>query len=195
MLPIQRKVKRILDLVFSGAALVFLFPFMLVMAVVIRRDSPGPVFFRQQRVGLGGRPFTLMKFRTMSADTDPYGFSPKNAGDPRLTSIGKSFREHSLDELPQLINVLSGQMSLVGPRPLLLWQYQRWTQRQRGRCQVKPGLTGWAQVIGRTELTHERKIEYDLWYVENATLMLDAKIIFKTLVMVMARRATYEPRY
>lgn len=195
MLPIQRKVKRILDLVFSGAALVFLFPFMLVMAVVIRRDSPGPVFFRQQRVGLGGRPFTLMKFRTMSVDTDPYGFSPKNAGDPRLTSVGKCFREHSLDELPQLINVLSGQMSLVGPRPLLLWQYQRWTQRQRGRCQVKPGLTGWAQVIGRTELTHERKIEYDLWYVDNATLLLDAKIIFKTLFMVMARRATYEPRY
>lgn len=195
MLPIQRKVKRILDLVFSGAALVFLFPFMLVMAVVIRRDSPGPVFFRQQRVGLGGRPFTLMKFRTMSVDTDPYGFSPKNAGDPRLTSVGKCFREHSLDELPQLINVLSGQMSLVGPRPLLLWQYQRWTQRQRGRCLVKPGLTGWAQVIGRTELTHERKIEYDLWYVDNATLLLDAKIIFKTLFMVMARRATYEPRY
>lgn len=195
MLPIQRKVKRILDLVSSGAALVFLFPFMLVMAVVIRRDSPGPVFFRQQRVGLGGRPFTLMKFRTMSVDTDPYGFSPKNAGDPRLTSVGKCFREHSLDELPQLINVLSGQMSLVGPRPLLLWQYQRWTQRQRGRCLVKPGLTGWAQVIGRTELTHERKIEYDLWYVDNATLLLDAKIIFKTLFMVMARRATYEPRY
>ena len=168
---------------------------MLVMAVVIRRDSPGLVFFCQQRVGLDGKPFTLIKFRTMSADTDPYGFSPKNAGDPRLTGVGKFFREHSLDELPQLINVLCGQMSLVGPRPLLLWQYQRWTQRQRGRCLVKPGLTGWAQVIGRTELTHEKKIEYDLWYVDNATLLLDAKIIFKTVIMVVARRATYEPRY
>ena len=168
---------------------------MLVLAVVIRRDSPGPVFFCQQRVGLDGKPFTLIKFRTMSADTDPYGFSPKNAGDPRLTGVGKFFREHSLDELPQLINVVMGQMSLVGPRPLLLWQYQRWTDRQRRRTLVKPGLTGWAQVHGRAALTHEEKIEQDLWYVDNATLLLDLRIIIQTLRVVFSRQATYESRY
>jgi len=195
MHPVERKIKRILDLAVSAAALVFLFPVMLVIAVLIRADSPGPSLFRQQRVGLGGKTFKLFKFRTMRPDVDPYGFSPADGSDPRLTRIGKPLREHSLDELPQLINVLLGHMSLVGPRPLLLWQYEKWTPRQRRRCEVKPGLTGWAQVLGRTELTHEEKIELDLWYVDHAGLWLDLKILWMTIAVVLKRQGTYEPKY
>jgi len=190
-----RNIKRILDLAIAGLAMAFVFPFMIVIAVLIRRNSPGPVFFRQQRIGLNGRQFTLIKFRTMRADTDPYGFSPKDGSDPRLTTIGKFLREHSLDELPQILNVLAGQMTLVGPRPLLPWQYEKWTPRQRGRCSVKPGLTGWAQVSGRTTLTHEEKIELDLWYVEGASMLLDLKIILQTVGKVIAKQDTYEPVY
>ena len=195
MSPITRNIKRIIDLSLAGLAIAFAFPLMIVIALLIRRDSPGPAFFRQQRVGLNGKPFTLLKFRTMRTDADPYGFSPKDGNDPRLTTIGKFLREHSLDELPQIINILANQMTLVGPRPLLIWQYEKWTPRQRQRCSVKPGLTGWAQVSGRTTLTHEEKIELDLWYVEKASILLDLKIIIKTIGKVIAKQDTYEPTY
>ncbi len=186
---------RVIELLVVVPALILAAPFMLVIAVLIRATSAGPVIFRQERVGLHGRRFTLYKFRTMRVDADPYGFSPQDRRDPRLTPIGRWLRETSLDELPQLLNVLKGDMTLVGPRPLLGWQYERWTERQRHRCDVKPGLTGWAQIRGRGNLSHDEKIELDLWYVANRSFALDMKIILLTLVQVFRRKAIYETDY
>jgi sugar transferase EpsL len=186
---------RIIELLVVIPALIVAAPLMLVIAVLIRATSPGPAVFRQERVGLRGCRFTLYKFRTMRADTDPYGFSPQDRGDPRLTRVGRWIRETSLDELPQLFNVLKGDMTLVGPRPLLGWQYEQWTERQRRRCDVKPGLTGWAQVRGRGDISHEAKIELDLWYVERRSLALDLKILLLTLAHVFRRKAIYETNY
>lgn len=186
---------RIFELLVVVPALVLLSPVMLVVAILIRATSPGPAIFRQERVGLRGRRFTLYKFRTMRADTDPYGFSPTDRSDPRLTRVGRWIRETSVDELPQLLNVLKGDMTLVGPRPLLGWQWDQWTDRQRRRCDVKPGLTGWAQVRGRGDISHDEKIELDLWYVEHRGFALDVKIILLTLAGVFRRKAIYETNY
>jgi len=190
-----RMLARVLELLVVVPALVLLTPVMLVLAIVIRATSSGPAIFRQERVGLKGRRFTLYKFRTMRTDVDPYGFSPKDGSDPRLTRVGRWIRETSLDELPQLFNVLKGDMALVGPRPLLGWQYEQWTERQRRRCDVKPGLTGWAQICGRGDVSHEEKIELDLWYVEHRSLWLDLKILAATLARVFRRKAIYETDY
>lgn len=189
------RLARIIELLVVVPALIVAAPVMCVIAVLVRATSPGPAVFRQERVGLRGRRFTLYKFRTMRADTDPYGFSPQDRGDPRLTRVGRWIRETSLDELPQLLNVLKGDMTLVGPRPLLGWQWDQWTERQCRRCEVKPGLTGWAQVRGRGDISHEEKIELDLWYVENRSFALDMKIILLTLLSVFRRRAIYETDY
>lgn len=186
---------RILSLAVAIPALVLLSPLMVILAVLIRCTSRGPAIFRQERVGLKGHCFTLYKFRTMRADTDPYGFSPQDRGDPRLTRVGRWIRETSLDELPQLFNVLKGDMTLVGPRPLLRWQYEQWTDRQRRRCDVRPGLTGWAQVRGRGDVSHEDKIEMDLWYVENRSFALDLRILLETALLVFRRKAIYETAY
>ncbi len=186
---------RIVELIVVVPALVLTAPLMLVLAVLIRATSPGPAIFRQERVGLRGRRFTLYKFRTMRTDADPYGFSPQDSSDPRLTRVGRWIRETSLDELPQLFNVLKGDMTLVGPRPLLGWQWDRWTDRQRRRCDVRPGLTGWAQVCGRGDISHDDKIELDLWYVEHRSLALDLKILLLTLASVFRRKAIYETNY
>jgi lipopolysaccharide/colanic/teichoic acid biosynthesis glycosyltransferase len=189
-------IKRMLDILISLAALAILAVPLLLIALAIRLGSPGPALFRQQRVGWRGKPFTLLKFRTMRADVDPYGQSPRGSGDTRLTSLGRFLRERSLDELPQLLNVLAGQMSLVGPRPLYLRQAQVWTDRQKRRLLVRPGLTGYAQIRGRGELTHEEKIELDLHYVDNRSLGMDVKILCKTIVAVFTRRRdTYERCY
>jgi lipopolysaccharide/colanic/teichoic acid biosynthesis glycosyltransferase len=186
---------RVMELLVVVPALILAAPIMLIIATLIRATSAGPAIFRQERVGLHGRRFTVYKFRTMRIDADPYGFSPQDGSDPRLTRFGRWLRETSLDELPQLFNVLKGDMTLVGPRPLLGWQYEQWTERQRHRCDVKPGLTGWAQVRGRGDLSHEEKIELDLWYVANRSFVLDMKIILLTLVQVFRRRAIYETDY
>ena len=135
------------------------------------------------------------KFRTMKADIDPFGPSPKSADDSRLTKIGRFLREHSLDELPQLFNVLKGDMSIVGPRPLYLSQIAEWNERQKKRLLVKPGLTGLAQISGRGELTREEKLELDVKYVETANLLTDIKIIFATIAQVFQRKSIYEKRY
>lgn len=170
-------------------------PLMLLLAAMVRLESRGPAVFRQERAGRGGKPFTLLKLRTMRTDADPYGASPHGADDPRLTRVGRFLREWSLDELPQLWNVLRGDMTLVGPRPLYLSQAAEWNERQRTRLRVKPGLTGLAQVTGRGGLTIEEKLELDAQYVEKRSLWLDAKIVAWTIFTFLRRRDIYEKRY
>ena len=187
--------KRMLDLLVAGLLLVVLSPVLLAIGLAIRLGSPGPAVFRQERAGKAGRPFTLYKFRTMRLDADPFGPSPKSGVDPRLTPIGRRLREVSLDELPQLLNILKGDMSLVGPRPLYVSQIPEWDARQRKRLLVKPGLTGLAQVSGRGELTREEKLELDVRYVEQAGLRLDARVLMATAAQVFGRRGIYEKSY
>jgi undecaprenyl phosphate N,N'-diacetylbacillosamine 1-phosphate transferase len=187
--------KRLFDLLVSGLMLVILSPLLAGMVAAIRLTSRGPAIFRQERAGQNGRPFMFYKFRTMRLGADPFGPSPKSGDDPRLTRVGKFLRESSLDELPQLVNILRGDMSLVGPRPLYGSQVAEWDERQRKRLLVKPGLTGLAQVCGRGELTREEKLELDAKYVEQVGLGLDARIWLATFVRVFARQGIYEKRY
>ncbi len=170
-------------------------PIFIIIWTAIKIGSRGPVIFEQQRAGKNGRPFTFYKFRTMRTDVEPFGPSPKSGDDPRLTKIGKFLREYSLDELPQLFNVLKGDMSIVGPRPLYMSQVQEWNERQKKRLLVKPGLTGLAQISGRGELTREEKLELDVKYVETASLWLDLKIILATITQVFKRKHIYEKQY
>lgn len=187
--------KRFSDIVVAGVLLLILWPVMLAIAMAIRIASPGPAMFRQERAGRNGRPFAMLKFRTMRLDADPFGPSPKSGEDPRLTRIGKLLREYSLDELPQLINILLGDMTLVGPRPLYVSQIAEWNARQRKRLLVKPGLTGLAQISGRGQLTLEEKLELDVQYVEQAGPRLDGRILLATFTRVFARQGIYEKRY
>lgn len=168
---------------------------LMALALWIRIDSRGPAVFKQTRAGRHGRPFQLYKFRTMRTDVDPYGDSPQSGHDPRITRAGRRLREWSLDELPQLINVLLGHMSLVGPRPLYVQQMAEWNERQRLRLLVKPGLTGLAQVSGRGALTIEEKLELDVQYVERIGFLLDIKIMCRTVLGVFRRADIYEVRY
>ena len=140
-------------------------------------------------------PFIFYKFRTMKSDVEPFGPSPKSGQDPRLTKVGKFLREYSLDELPQLFNVLKGNMSIVGPRPLYISQIPEWNERQKKRLLVKPGLTGLAQIEGRAELTREEKLEFDVKYVETTSLLTDIRIILATIVYVFKRKNIYEKNY
>ncbi len=179
----------------SLLAIVILLPVITVIAVAIKISDKGAAVFKQERAGKGGKPFTFYKFRTMKAGVDPFGSSPKSGDDPRLTKIGKFLREYSLDELPQLFNVLKGDMSIVGPRPLYVSQMPEWNERQKKRLLVKPGLTGLAQISGRGELTREKKLELDVKYVETAKFWLDLKIILKTIAQVFSRKSIYEKRY
>ncbi len=187
--------KRGLDILLSLSALIVLSPLSAVIAIAIKLDSNGPAIFKQERAGKNGKPFTLYKFRTMKTDAEPFGSSPKTGTDPRLTKMGRILREYSLDELPQLVNVLSGDMSVVGPRPLYLSQIAEWSERQKKRLSVKPGITGLAQVSGRAEITREEKLDLDVTYVETANLFLDAKIILRTLSRVFKRKGIYEKSY
>lgn len=187
--------KRLFDVLVAGVLLAILWPLLLAVAVAIRMASPGPALFRQERAGRGGRPFLMLKFRTMRLEVDPFGPSPRSGEDPRLTRLGKVLREYSLDELPQLVNILWGDMALIGPRPLYIAQMAEWNERQRKRLLVKPGLTGLAQISGRGELTVEEKLELDVKYVEQAGLRLDGRILFATLARVFARQGIYERRY
>jgi sugar transferase EpsL len=171
--------KRLMDLLLSGSALLITAPLMAAIALAIRLSLGRPVLFRQQRPGYKGQPFTLLKFRTMTAAQDARGLLLSDAA--RLTPIGRLLREQSLDELPQLWNVFRGDMSLVGPRPLLMQYLDRYTPEQARRHDVKPGITGWAQVNGRNALTWPEKFALDLWYVDNGSLGLDVRILFRTL--------------
>jgi lipopolysaccharide/colanic/teichoic acid biosynthesis glycosyltransferase len=187
--------KRGLDIFIALAAMVILSPVLVAIGITIRLSSKGPAVFKQQRAGKNGRPFVFYKFRTMILDVAPFGPSPKSGADRRLTKVGKFLRESSLDELPQLFNILKGDMSIVGPRPLYLSQIPEWNERQKKRLLVKPGLTGLAQIQGRAELTREEKLELDVKYVENAGLLTDIRIMLTTIVQVFRRKSVYEKRY
>ena len=187
--------KRGLDLLLCGMALLMLWPVLLVIVIIIRITSPGAAIFTQTRAGKEGKPFTIYKFRSMRLESDPYGASPKSGDDPRLTRVGHFLRETSLDELPQLFNVLKGEMSLVGPRPLYVSQMDEWDERHRKRLRVQPGLTGLAQISGRANLTLEQKLELDVQYVETHSFRLDLQILWHTVCQVLGRDAIYEIRY
>ena len=178
--------KRIFDLVATSIVSVALFPLLLVIAVLVRLFLGSPVLFRQMRPGLHGRPFPLVKFRSMTDAKDAAGRLLPDAD--RLTRFGKFLRSSSLDELPELWNVIRGDMSLVGPRPLLTEYLSLYSARQARRHEMKPGLTGWAQVNGRNALTWEDRLELDVWYVEKRSLSLDLKIIWMTLGIVLNRK-------
>jgi sugar transferase EpsL len=187
--------KRGVDILVSLSLLIVLSPLLVVIAIAIKLESKGPAIFKQERAGKDVRPFIFYKFRTMKADSDPFGPSPKSSHDSRLTKFGRILREYSLDELPQLLNILRGDMSMVGPRPLYLSQIAEWSERQKRRLSVKPGVTGLAQISGRGELTREQKLELDVKYVETASFLVDAKIICLTIGHVLKRRGIYEKRY
>ena len=187
--------KRISDLLLTLLAVVVLSPVFVVIWAAIRLSSRGPAIFKQPRAGKDGKPFTFYKFRTMKTDADPFGASPKSSNDTRLTSVGKFLREYSLDELPQLVNILKGDMSIVGPRPLYISQMAEWNDRQKKRLLAKPGLTGLAQISGRGGLTREAKLELDVKYVETAGWWLDIKIILATIAQIFVRKDIYEKKY
>ncbi len=177
--------KRLFDLLVSIVALLFLWPLLLVIALTVGWQLGRPVLFRQSRPGRHGKMFTILKFRTMTDCRDTNGNLLPDA--ERLTPFGKFLRATSLDELPELWNVLMGEMSLVGPRPLLPQYLPRYSARQARRHEVRPGITGWAQIHGRNATTWEERLELDVWYVENQNFWLDCKILFWTVVKVFRR--------
>ena len=187
--------KRLFDIASSFIAMVFLSPFLLVHAMIIKLTDGSTPIFSQERAGKNATPFTLYKFRTMRTDADPFGPSPKAGTDTRLTKIGRFLRELSIDELPQLWNVLKSDMSLVGPRPLYIAQIPEWNDEQKKRLLVKPGLTGLAQVSGRGSLTREEKLNLDAKYVEIQGFWTDLKIIFATVASLFSKKSIYEKRY
>jgi lipopolysaccharide/colanic/teichoic acid biosynthesis glycosyltransferase len=173
--------RRIRDVVGALLGLAVASPALALAALGIKLEDRGPVLFRQRRVGQHGREFELLKLRTMVVGAERQGAGyAVNRGDPRITRVGRVVRRLSIDELPQLWNVVRGEMSLVGPRPTLRYQVEQYTERQRRRLDVKPGITGWAQVHGRASLPWDERIELDVWYVENRTPWLDAKILART---------------
>ncbi len=184
-------IKRVFDLLLVMPALIIFLPLMVFIAVLIRLAMGKPVLFRQERPGLHGKPFLLLKFRTMKDEMDASGTLLSDA--QRLTDLGRFLRATSLDELPELFNVLKGDMSIVGPRPLLTQYLERYTPEQMRRHEVKPGITGWAQVNGRNAITWEEKFKLDVWYVDNWSLWLDIKIILITIWKIIKREGINQP--
>jgi lipopolysaccharide/colanic/teichoic acid biosynthesis glycosyltransferase len=185
--------RRAVDIVVSGAVLVLTAPLLLAAMVAVRLESPGPVLYRQRRSGLHGHPFDVLKLRTMVTGAENIGAGLAiNEDDPRITRVGRLLRRTSLDELPNLINVLRGEMSLIGPRPTLPVQVEQYTERQRGRLAIKPGITGWAQVNGRASLPWPERIELDLYYIEHRSLALDMKILRRSVAMVLGGEGVYK---
>ena len=177
---------RALELAIAAAALVVLAPALAIAAAAIRLTSSGPVLYRQRRVGRGEREFELLKLRTMAAGSDPVGVGTAvGAGDPRVTRVGALLRRTSLDEVPNLVNVIRGEMALVGPRPTIPAHLEHYAPHQHRRHAVRPGMTGWAQVNGRVGITWGERIELDLWYVENRSARLDARILARTVTQVV----------
>ena len=179
-------IKRLFDMCVSVAAIVLLSPLLLVTMLFTRIKLGGPVFFRQQRPGLGGRPFEMVKFRTMTDSRDSVGNLLSDG--ERLTAYGRFLRSTSIDELPELWNVLKGDMSLVGPRPLLMDYLPLYSAEQTRRHEVRPGVTGWAQINGRNAISWDEKFALDIWYVDNRSFFLDLKILLMTAKNVLIRR-------
>lgn len=183
--------KRILDIAVAFIALLVLLPLFLVVSVAVRLYLGAPIFFRQRRPGRHGVPFTLLKFRTMREATDAHGRTLSDS--ERLTTLGTFLRRSSIDELPELLNVLKGEMSLVGPRPLLMEYLTLYTAEQARRHEVRPGITGWAQVNGRNALGWEERFKLDLWYVEHRTFALDLRILGRTVAGVLRAHGISQP--
>jgi lipopolysaccharide/colanic/teichoic acid biosynthesis glycosyltransferase len=187
--------RRLFDVVVAGAALVVASPVLLAAVVAIRLETPGHPIYRQRRIGKDGRPFDMLKLRTMVAGAESIGSGlAVNEGDPRITRVGAFLRRFSIDELPNLVNVLRGEMAIVGPRPTVQVQVLQYTERQRGRLAVRPGLTGWAQVNGRASLRWDERIELDLWYIEHRSWRLDLRILARTLRIIVAGEGIYKGR-
>jgi len=183
--------KHLFDIIFCLFGLLTILPLILLIALIVRFKLGSPILFTQQRPGKDGRPFTMAKFRSMTDATDAAGHLLPDA--VRLTKFGRFLRSTSLDELPALYNVITGDMSLVGPRPLLMQYLERYTSEQMQRHEVKPGITGWAQVNGRNAISWEEKFEKDIWYVNNQSFMLDIHILWKTVTKVFHRQDISQP--
>ena len=186
-------IRRAVDIAVSAGVLVLSAPLLAVAMIAIRLESPGPAIYRQRRAGLEGHPFDVLKLRTMVDGAEHIGAGlALDAHDARITRVGAILRRTSLDELPNLVNVLRGEMSLIGPRPTLPVQVEQYSERQRGRLAVKPGITGWAQVNGRASLPWSQRIELDLYYVEHRSPALDLKILRRTVAIVLSGGEVYK---
>jgi lipopolysaccharide/colanic/teichoic acid biosynthesis glycosyltransferase len=184
--------KRTLDAAVALCGLVVLSPVLAIIALAVRLDTPGPALYISERIGKGGRPFRLCKFRTMVVGAERLGRGLElEKNDPRITRLGGFLRRTSLDELPQLFNILKGEMSVVGPRPTVRSQVDRYTAAQRRRLEATPGVTGWAQVHGRNLLSWPERIDLDVWYVDHWSLGLDLRILLATVPMLFSRRGLY----
>jgi undecaprenyl phosphate N,N'-diacetylbacillosamine 1-phosphate transferase len=187
--------KRVLDIVVAAGGLILLLPLLLLIAVAIKLRSPGPVFYLQERAGLRGKRFRMRKFRTMVEGAEEIGTGLYVAEeDPRITRVGRILRRFSLDELPQLLQVLTGEMSLVGPRPALPYHVESYTAQQSRRLLMRPGLTGLSQVNGRNRLSWPERIERDVWYVDHFSLLLDAQILLRTPAVWLSGDGLYAQR-
>lgn len=184
--------RRLFDIAVAGTALLLAAPVLAVAIVAIRLESPGHPIYRQRRIGRDGRPFDVMKLRTMVDGAEQMGAGlAVDEGDARITKIGAFLRRTSIDELPNLVNVLRGEMAIIGPRPTVPVQVEQYTDRQRGRLAIRPGITGWAQVNGRATLPWDERIELDLWYIEHRSLRLDVQILWRTVRMVFGGEDLY----
>jgi lipopolysaccharide/colanic/teichoic acid biosynthesis glycosyltransferase len=185
-------IRRAIDILVSVAGLLCTAPLIALAALAIRLESPGPVIYRQRRIGLAGRGFDVLKLRTMVDGAEHIGAGLAiDRGDARITRVGALLRRWSIDELPNLLNVLRGEMSLIGPRPTLPHQVEAYDERQRGRLAIRPGITGWAQVNGRTSLPWTERIELDLHYIEHRSLALDIEILKRTVAVLLGGEGLY----
>ncbi|MFS0822751.1 sugar transferase [Bacillus sp. 1P02SD] len=175
--------KRLFDFIFALSMLILFMPIIIITALLIKIKLGSPILYKQNRPGLNGKPFTIYKFRTMTNEKDQNGNLLLD--DKRLTTLGKFMRKHSLDEMPQLLNVLKGDLSLVGPRPLKMEYLSLYNSFQKRRHDVKPGITGWAQINGRNEISWEKRFELDVWYVNNRSFILDLKILLITIIKII----------
>ena len=191
----EKIIKRTIDIILASGALIILFPFFVIIAILIKIDSKGPVFFIQERVGKNGKPFNFIKFRTMVENAESMGLKESaHENDPRITKIGKFLREWTIDEAPQFINVLKGDMSLVGPRPLSAYNSGNTPEMKKmwqKRISVKPGLVSLVDMKGRNLVPWEKRFEYDLWYIDNQSFWLDLKILVLGFFSVISRKGVY----